>query len=268
MWTDDRETLMSQGAAGLQSTQTVEEEVGQLLNAVDAAVFISDGAAIPHANQPARCLLAHHAADLTTFADRVCNDDHSAFDELLRATVSPDGVLRRRQLRLRVPGGADHWFSISVCPRRFAGRAVRVWTAVDISERKRAEQRLSDGLGSLARLVSNLQGMAYRCSHSRQWDMHFVSDGCFELTGYASSELLYSRAIAYADLVPAADLEPALQQVRAAVAADEPFRLVYRVVTAAGEEKRVLDQGCGVRDAHGEVSELEGFITDITHLPV
>lgn len=237
-----------------------------VLDAVDGAVLVSDGATILYASARARELLGHRAADLTLFADRVHDADRYRFEALLRETAGGVTTPCRCQLRLNLAGGGKDWFDLSVRTRLLGERPVRVWTLLDVSERKRAEQRLSDGLASLARLVSNLQGMAYRCSHTRQWDMHFVSDGCFELTGYASSELLYSRAIAYADLVPADDLEPALAQVDAAVAADEPFQLVYRIVTATGEEKTVLDQGAGVRDAEGRAGELEGFITDISRL--
>ncbi|MCK8517347.1 PAS domain-containing protein [Methylonatrum kenyense] len=251
-----------------ESTSTVisDADYQVILDGIDGAVLVSAGATILYASARARELLAHRAADLTVFADRVIEADRIRFEALLRETAGRVKLPRRRQIRLRLADGREDWFEVSVTTRLLGGRRLRIWTLLDVSERKRAEQRLSDGLGSLARLVSNLQGMAYRCSHSRQWDMHFVSDGCFELTGYASSELLYSRTIAYGDLVPAEDLEPALEQVRAAVAADEPFRLIYRIVTATGEEKTVLDQGAGVRDADGDVTELEGFITDISGL--
>ncbi len=135
--------------------------------------------------------------------------------------------------------------------------------AVDISERKRAELSLREGQRSLATLVSNLQGMAYRCSHTRDWDMHFVSDGCFELTGYASSELLYSRSIAYGDLVHPDDHEFVLEEVERAVAGRRPFRISYRIITATGQEKLVWDQGSGVFAGEGEPTELEGFITEV-----
>jgi len=134
---------------------------------------------------------------------------------------------------------------------------------VDRTERRRTESRIREGQESLAKLVSNLQGMAYRCSHSREWDMYFVSDGCFQLTGYASSELLYSRKIAYGDLVHPDDRDRAIGEVERAVQENRPFRVIYRIITATGQEKLVLDQGSGVSLADESVSELEGFITEI-----
>ncbi|MCS3902023.1 PAS domain S-box-containing protein [Methylohalomonas lacus] len=134
---------------------------------------------------------------------------------------------------------------------------------VDITDSKRAEFRIREGQRSLATLVSNLQGMAYRCSHTREWDMYFVSDGCAQLTGYASSELLYSRKIAYGDLVHADDRDAAVAEVERAVAEHRPFRVVYRIITAGGQEKLVWDQGSGVFAEDGSVTELEGFITEL-----
>ncbi len=134
---------------------------------------------------------------------------------------------------------------------------------VDITERQRTESRIREGQRSLAELVSNLQGMAYRCSHSREWDMYFVSDGCFQLTGYASSELLYSRKIAYGDLVHPEDRDRAIAEVEQAVQENRPFRVIYRIITATGQEKLVLDQGSRVFSADESVNELEGFITEV-----
>ncbi len=40
--------------------------------------------------------------------------------------------------------------------------------------------------------------------------------------------------------------------------------MVYRIVTASGEEKWVWQQGVGVFSPDGELQSLEGFISDIT----
>lgn len=43
--------------------------------------------------------------------------------------------------------------------------------------------------------------MAYRCHYDRSWTMEFVSDGCYEITGYKPESLLYNRDISYNDLI-------------------------------------------------------------------
>ena len=54
---------------------------------------------------------------------------------------------------------------------------------------------------SLKRLLNNLPGMAYRCLNNRNWTMVFVSEGCFDLTGYRPEELIGDQVVSYNDLV-------------------------------------------------------------------
>jgi PAS domain-containing protein len=65
----------------------------------------------------------------------------------------------------------------------------------DISERIQAETDMRESERSKAVLLSNLPGMAYRCNYDRQWTMQFVSDGCYELTGYKPESLLNNEGI-------------------------------------------------------------------------
>lgn len=252
--------------------ESVTTSAYALLDGVADAVLISEGASIVHANDAARALLGGQQPlpeDLVALSDRVLGEDRPLFEGLLRRDGSPERQAAPTELRLLDAYARQFWVAISVRPvLDDSGRWLRIWTLSNISERKRAQECLRDGLNSLAWLVSNLQGMAYRCSNTRHWHMHFVSDGCFELTGYSSSDLLYSRTVAFADLVPKEDLEVALVQIHEAVSAGQPFELVYRLITATGVEKLVLDRGTGAGSQEGgEPTELQGFIADITGLP-
>ncbi|MBA2276487.1 MAG: PAS domain S-box protein [Chloroflexia bacterium] len=130
--------------------------------------------------------------------------------------------------------------------------------------RDRAGHALGESQRVLATLLSNLPGMAYRCRNDADWTMTFVSDGCLDLTGYQPTDLHENRRLAYADLIHPDDREWVWQDVQTAIAADVAFRLTYRITTAAGSEKWVLEQGRGVRDVDGVPVALEGFITDVT----
>ena len=117
---------------------------------------------------------------------------------------------------------------------------------------------------SLSMLMSNLPGMVYRCLNDQDWTMEFVSEGCLELTGYKPSDLIGNKRVAYNDLIHPDDQPLVREPVQKALEAREPFRVVYRIQTAAGEEKWVWEQGQGVFSKNGELIALEGFITNIT----
>ncbi len=96
-------------------------------------------------------------------------------------------------------------------------------------------------------LLSNLPGMVYRCLNDEDWTMEYVSDGCFELTGYAPDDLILSRGISYNQLIHPDDRKMVRDEVQRALEAGQPYKITYRIVTADGHEKWVWEQGRGRR---------------------
>ncbi len=131
-------------------------------------------------------------------------------------------------------------------------------------ERERVEAALRESQRVLSTLMSNLPGIAYRCRNDPDWTMEFISDGCYELTGYEPSDLVDNRTLAYADLIHPKDRDPVWSDIQAAMQAGKKFQLEYRIITATGEEKWVWEQGTAVPGPGGDVVALEGFISDIT----
>ncbi|MBN1582858.1 MAG: response regulator, partial [Anaerolineae bacterium] len=140
----------------------------------------------------------------------------------------------------------------------------------ELQERRRAEQALRERERELATLMGNLPGMAYRAARPGpsqnvpEWTMEFVSEGCFDLTGYAPDDLLLNRKLAYVELILPEDRDMVQEKVQDALSRDEHFELTYRIVTAEGATRWVWERGRGIRGDDGGVRCLEGFIHDIT----
>ncbi len=134
----------------------------------------------------------------------------------------------------------------------------------EVTEREKAEQQLRESERRLTTLMGNLPGMAYRCRNDLDWTMEFVSEGCLDLTGYGAVELIENRVIAYRRVIHSKDQARILENVQTAVRAGTAYDQVYRIVTAAGVEKWVMERGRGVFTEQGELLALEGFISDIT----
>ena len=120
-----------------------------------------------------------------------------------------------------------------------------------------SEETLQESKRTLTTLLSNLPGMAYRCRNDSSWTMEFVSDGCMELTGYAPQDLIRNASASYAQLIHPEDEAMVWNEVQAALHEKRPFKLIYRIITARGEEKWVWEQGREVPPAGSAVAMLE-----------
>jgi PAS domain S-box-containing protein len=113
-------------------------------------------------------------------------------------------------------------------------------------------------------LMTNLQGMVYRCANDARWTLEFTNAGCAELTGYPPEALIGNAEVVFEDLIVAEYREATRREAQGAIARNEAWTLNYPIVTATGATKWVCECGTAVRDAHGDIVALEGLITDHT----
>ncbi len=133
----------------------------------------------------------------------------------------------------------------------------------EMYERKLLDMALQESERKIRTLMGNLPGMAYRCMNDRDWTMEFVSDGCMELTGYESSDLIGNRNASYAELIQEDHRDRVWDTVQTALEDRQRFKMVYRIHARDGRLKWVLEQGIGVFGEDGQLQALEGFISDI-----
>jgi diguanylate cyclase (GGDEF)-like protein/PAS domain S-box-containing protein len=112
-------------------------------------------------------------------------------------------------------------------------------------------------------LMTNLDGMAYRCRMDVEWTMLFVSRGCFDLTGYLPAALIGNQQLSWEEITLAEDRPRVRSEILLAVGLNRRFAVEYRILTASGEEKWVLERGIAVLDERNE-RVLEGFVEDIS----
>jgi PAS domain S-box-containing protein len=134
----------------------------------------------------------------------------------------------------------------------------------DITDRVQAQQQLTESERRLSTLMANLPGMAYRCLNDASWTMKFISEGCLALTGFVSDHLLGNQRTSYAELIHPSDRQAVWDQVQRSLQNRSQFNLTYRIHTAGGQEKWVMEIGQGIFSDTGDLLAIEGFITDIT----
>lgn len=152
-------------------------------------------------------------------------------------------------------------FPVEVIPTAIAysDRHVLCGVIKDISERVRMEEDLRESERKYATLLSNLPGIAYRCKNDIDKTVEFISEGCYDLTGYTPERLTGLNTIIHIE-----DRDRVGQLLREAVADKRLYEIVYQIITASGDIKYVWEQGTGIYDNKGVPHFLEGFITNVT----
>jgi diguanylate cyclase (GGDEF)-like protein/PAS domain S-box-containing protein len=152
------------------------------------------------------------------------------------------------------------------------GRIMRLVVAIasqlgTILQLQSAQQELTLGEQRLNRLIDSLPGIVFATGNDPGWSPHYLSQGCYPLTGYHNYELTGpDQIITYNQITHPEDLPRLTQTINQAIAQHQPYVCEYRIQTRSGEERWMWEKGCGIFNLQGEPLGLEGFITDITDL--
>lgn len=171
--------------------------------------------------------------------------------------------LDRRYIK---PDDSVVWVNITIAPLQLSNRSEMNYVCLieDITQRVEAENERRESERSKTVLLSNMPGMAYRCKFDRDWTMLFVSDGCFELTGFKPESLLNNKDICFNALIHPQYQDYLWKKWQEVVRDRTKLREEYEITTAFGENKWVFEQGQAIYNENGEVVALEGLIIDIT----
>jgi PAS domain S-box-containing protein len=183
--------------------------------------------------------------------------------KMLRSGEISTYSIDKRYIR---PDGSIVWVHNVVAPLVLSNdqQYRHICLVQDITERKMMEEALNESERSKSVLLANLPGLAYRCSYDRDWTMQYVSEGCYDLTGYPPESLLYNRELSYNDIISPEYRDALWNEWERTLAKRLPFKYEYEIITAAGEKKWVLEMGQGIYNDDGEVEALEGIILDIS----
>ncbi|MDD3320553.1 MAG: ATP-binding protein [Paludibacter sp.] len=116
----------------------------------------------------------------------------------------------------------------------------------------------------LSTLVQNLPGFMYRCKFDNNFTMEFISEPCFEITGYHPEDFINNKIIAFNEIIIPEYQDSIWEKWIEQLHKRENFQEVYQIVSKDGTQKWVWEQGCGVFSEKGDVIALEGYIFDIT----
>ncbi|MBX3349083.1 MAG: PAS domain S-box protein [Nitrospira sp.] len=139
-----------------------------------------------------------------------------------------------------------------------------IGATVDITERKHAEQTLSESETRFRTLVANIPGAIYRCAVDREWTMSYLSDAIESIVGYPASEFIANHTRSYASVIHPDDRQLVEEVTWTSLQEHRPYVIEYRLIHANGTVRWVYEKGQGVFSSNGEVRCLDGAIFDVT----
>lgn len=113
-------------------------------------------------------------------------------------------------------------------------------------------------------LVSNLPGFVYRCALDKDWTMEYISEGCFDITGYKPEDFINNNVIAFNDLIHKEYQKPIWDKWIQVLKDKQTFEYEYPIYTKQNNTRWIWERGRGVYSEDGILLFLEGFITDVT----
>lgn len=149
----------------------------------------------------------------------------------------------------------------------FSNSGHRVGTLIimrDITERKRAEQKLRRSRDQYQSLVNNIPGATYQCLPDKGRTVRYMSAGIEALTGYPPGDFVNAAVRTYESIVHPSDAERVEHAITAAIQQGIPWHLEYRIVHRDGGVRWVYERGTATVDRTGDQFTLNGFVMDIT----
>lgn len=159
--------------------------------------------------------------------------------------------------------GEIFWEQAKLIPIKIDGEERVLATTVDITERKKLEDKIKEKEEQYRTIVSNLEGVVYRCLPDKKWTMLFINEHIEKLTGYPAEDFIKNKKRTFGSVIYKEDRSYVEKDIDAAIRKKQPWDLEYRVITKNGEERWVQENGVCILEK-GKVKFLDGVIIDIT----
>lgn len=137
-------------------------------------------------------------------------------------------------------------------------------THTEITDKKQYEQSLIHSEQDKSMIISSLPGVSYRCRYDENWTMIYMSNKCFDLTGYTQDELIENKEISFNDIIVPSYREYLVEQWMNAFNEERLCNIEYQITKKDGSKAWIWEQG-KIFERKGE-HFIEGFLMDISEI--
>ena len=200
----------------------------------------------------------------SVFSSSIHEDDRERVLAEREAVYARGGTLRC-EYRIRSKSGAVVWLedqSVVVDPPD-GGSAFRQGFAIDVTERKRAEEALRRAENRYRTLVEQLPLSVYVDRVDVESSNIYTSPQIESMLGYPADEWVSNPAL-FVDTLHSDDRERVLAAHARTHATGEPLHIEYRLLADDGRVVWVRDEARLIPDQDGGEPVLQGYLLDVT----
>ncbi|MFT2098862.1 PAS domain-containing protein [Marinomonas sp. 2405UD66-6] len=242
------------------------QEPDVVLNSLNDAILVLDHHySIQHFNTCWSNMIKRstkHIID-SLFIDYIHPEDQAKWRDAIQSIPKK---LTPTQLTLRIltPDQEIKWFEAQLQQLNPQQIFPITMTLSDVTRKTQQHEIRKAGHRNLAGLVSRMPAILYRGLNNTKWTMEYISDGCFELTGYHPEQLINQTQFSFGDLIHPEDAQSVWEEVQIAIQEQRYFDLSYRLRHVDGHYNRVTEKGQGIYSQSGDVLSIEGIILQVS----
>ncbi len=134
----------------------------------------------------------------------------------------------------------------------------------DITDPKRAEEKLVSSEKAYRTLAENIPGIVYRVHFNDHPSMELFNNQVESITGFTSAELTIGEVCSIDPLILSEDRPKVVELVKESFSQNQPFHIEYRIRHKNGATRHLLEYGRPVLGSGGAPSFIDGVIFDVT----
>ncbi len=211
-----------------------EEKFRRMAESTAVAIYILSGDKLIYVNPACERLTGYSKEELLqmNFWELVHPDFRELVTQRALARMRGEEVPTRYEFKILTKDGEERWGDFSPIPIQFEGRLAVLGTAIDITERKRAEEALRASEEKFRSLAESANAAVFIVSGNR---LAYANPYTEEQTGYTREELLQMN---FWDLLHPDFRELVTQRALARMRGEEvPNRYEFKILTKDGEER-------------------------------
>jgi len=248
------------------NTQTLLEQQKFALDASSIVVITDVRGSITYVNEQFCHISGYSEKELIGQNHRLLNSNthpKSFWREMF--LQASKGIPWRQEICNKAKNGSLYWVDSTIIGLFSTQGTLEQYIAIrtDITNRKRAEQKLKKSEQQFSSLIHTIPSTFYQFVYKQGWSISFISNAIESVSGYPAS-LFVSKQQSLTSITHPDDIHIIAETVHRAIKTLQPYTMEYRIIHKDESIRWIHEKGIAVYDDNEQAHYLQGAIFDVT----